>query len=488
MTWLSGLMKQFRLRAFSSTDDESTSLEPPVVPALLPDIPDGEPNLLPRSAWLAPLEVEIPPWLNSNPSAAYPEHLWVYWGSDEIEHKTFTQPVGSADLIIWVPPQRLSEGLHQLSYKAKTSNAEEANSRILTITIDKTPPILVNEGPLIFPPAVVSGGVTEQYLNDNNDQVLAEVPDYLSPKPGDVITWYWSSSPTGSEIAGSRTLVLADIGQPIMLPFAGQLIRDRGDGTRYGFYRIEDRSGNDSPRSLAVQLQVSAQPVPRVLPAPTISEASGNTLNPLNAISGATVVIPAAAVIKPGEKVFVQWAAPGSVGSHRAEVSAGQRQYKVPGDRVPQHFGKSIPVYYEVEESGVVEPHVSVTRNLAVSRITSGWPTVQCDKVSGSQLDLSSFTGDANFTLERWSFMAAGQYVNVAVAGLEDSTDRNLTIPVLTDYQVPQAGAPIGAGRIAKTELMRFRRDLLIAVQVEVSFNEKQDYQTFPSLTVRLVD
>jgi hypothetical protein len=119
--------------------------------------------------------------------------------------------VGSADLIIWVPPQRLSEGLHQLSYKAKTSNAEEANSRILTITIDKTPPILVNEGPLIFPPAVVSGGVTEQYLNDNNDQVLAEVPDYLSPKPGDVITWYWSSSPTGSEIAGSRTLVLADI-------------------------------------------------------------------------------------------------------------------------------------------------------------------------------------------------------------------------------------------------------------------------------------
>jgi len=176
------------------------------------------------------------------------------------------------------------------------------------------------------------------------------------------------------------------------------------------------------------------------------------------------------------------------VGCQRAEVQARGGQGQGAGDGVRRHCGKSMAVDYEVEESGVVEPHVSVTRNLAVSRITSGWPTVQCDKVSGSQLDLSSFTGDANFTLERWSFMAAGQYVNVAVAGLEDSTDRNLTIPVLTDYQVPQAGAPIGAGRIAKTELMRFRRDLLIAVQVEVSFNEKQDYQTFPSLTVRLVD
>lgn len=483
MTWLSRIMGWA-----SASADDSTLLPPPEINALLPDIPGGEHNLLPRSAWLAPLQVDIPMWQNSDPSPSTPEHLWVYWGTDEVEHKVLTQPVTPGDRVITVLQTKFIEGQHELKYTVRTSNDEESGSEQLSITIDKTPPFLVNEGPLKFPPAVISGGITEQYLNDNNDQVLAEVPDYLSPKPGDVITWYWSSSPTGSEIAGSRTLVLADIGQSIMLPFAGQLIRDRGDGTRYGFYRIEDRSGNDSPRSLAVQLQVSAQPVPRVLPAPTISEASGNTLNPLNAINGATVVIPAAAVIRPGEKVFVQWAEPGGVGAHRAEVPADQRQYKVPGDRVPQHFGKSIPVYYEVEESGVVEPHVSITRSLTVSRITSGWPTVQCDKVSGSQLDLSSFTGDANFTLDRWSFMAVGQYVNVAVAGLDNNTGNNLTISVLTDYQVPQAGAPINAGSISKTNLMRFRRNHLISVRVEVSFNEKQDYQTFPQLTVTLVD
>ncbi|MFS2161305.1 hypothetical protein ACCD10_28755 [Pseudomonas sp. Pseusp122] len=260
MTWLSRMMGW----ASASVDDDSALLPPPEINALLPDIPDGEHNLLPRSAWLAPLPVNIPMWQNSNPSPASPEELWVYWGNDEIEHKVLTQPVTPGDRTITVSQIKLSEGSHELRYGVRTSNGEYADSELLTITVDKTPPFLVNEGPLGFPPTVVNGGVTEQYLKDNNDEVLAEVPDYLLPKPGDVLTWYWSTSPTGSDIAGSKTLVLADIGQPIKLSFAGQLIRDSGDGARYGFYRVEDRSGNDSPRSLAVQLQVSAQPIPRV--------------------------------------------------------------------------------------------------------------------------------------------------------------------------------------------------------------------------------
>jgi hypothetical protein len=470
--------------------DIDTEYPLPIVGALLPDSIDwDETGLLPADQAYLPLRIEVPPWSSYQPLPGAVVRLRVYLDNDnEIASKIWDEHVPSlppADLLFDVDPGLLLPGNHEVFYRVTNTSDNTGESFKQPITVDLTAPILgANNGQLQFDTI----NVTEQYLKDHGDVLAGRIQSYSGGRPGDVVTWYWSESAfdfDDSDIVSSRILYRGDIGRPVVLPFTGNMIRDRGDGRRYAFYMLKDRAGN-SAESRAIELQVSAQPIPRVLPAPTIKEAPGNILNPSNAINGATVVIPAAAVIRPGEKVFVQWAEPGGVGSHRAEVPAGQREYRVPADRVPQHFGKSIPVFYEVEESGVADPHVSVRRTLAVSTM-SGFPTVQCDKVSGSQLKLSNVTDYANFTLDTWSFMAVGQYVNVTVAGLEDSTGRTLVINVLTDYRVPQAGTPINAGRISKADLMRFRTGMLIEVGAEVSFNEKQDYQRFPSLRPTLV-
>lgn len=96
--------------------------------------------------------------------------------------------------------------------------------------------------------------------------MLAEVPAYFSPSPGDLVIWYWSSTPTGSEHTGTLPLVESDIGSTISIAFDKQMVLESGDGIRYVSYKLKDRSGNAGPRALAVSLLVCAQPVPRVLP------------------------------------------------------------------------------------------------------------------------------------------------------------------------------------------------------------------------------
>jgi hypothetical protein len=485
-------LKWFKSRGFGLLRNNRDLLLRPVVSAILEDIPGGEKNLLASSAWLNPLRVDIPLWQHSNPSPEQPEHLTLYWDDGLVEEKSWEHAIPPDELFVMVPQVRLSEGEHRLRYHVMAYNGEESDSDLLTLIIDKTPPILVNEGPLIFPPEVVSGGVTEQYLKANGDQLLAEIPVYQVPKPGDLITWYWSSSPTGSEVAGTTTLALADIGKPLIVSFSGQIIRDGRDGKRYGFYTVKDRAGNLGQRSLAVELQVAVTPVPRELPPARVKEASGTAssglLSPANAKNGVTVVIPFAAVIYPGEPVSVQWGEPGSMGAFRTDtpVATDSREYKIPKDCIAPYLGHTLPVSYEVTEAGKVltsEPH-----SLRVEEL-SGLPAIQSDKVSGGKLSLETIVegGYASFTLGSWSFMATSQYLTIKVEGVDDA-NQLVSIAVLTEQQVPEVAAIIAVGQISKADLRRFKIGFGIEVKVKVSFDGKQTWKTFPSLTPTLVD
>jgi hypothetical protein len=59
--------------------DDTVDLDPPLIPAILPDIHGGEENLLPAGVWNADLLVEFIKWQNSNPSPGNPELLELYW-------------------------------------------------------------------------------------------------------------------------------------------------------------------------------------------------------------------------------------------------------------------------------------------------------------------------------------------------------------------------------------------------------------------------
>jgi hypothetical protein len=469
-------------------------------PEPLPDVPGGETHLLPRSAWadpLNPLRVEFKPWYDSPPPIPGTERVDIFLGNNEgniIGTRTWTLPMSPADYFIEITADKLSLGEQQISFIMTNYLGVSARSFPYTVTVDKQEPVLSASSQLKFPDAVLPPNkLTARYLEQNNDEVKADVPAYTTPRPWDCITWYWGANAGNQELGGTVELDDQNFSRPVSITIPGQLIRDRRDGFRYMWYQVQDRAGNLSLRSDPVELDVAATPIPRTLPPIKVNGATGGsasgTLNPSNAINGATVVIPIDADIYDGEPVFVQWGEPGSPGAYRTSTptTPDSDEYRIPVDKVSHHIAKTLMVRYEVVEPGVVDPHNSQAYTLRVEMF-GGPPTIQCDRVSGGKLSLASIAagGFANFTLERWTWMATDQFITVTVVGV-DTNNQSLTIPVLTASPVPEVAQRISVGRISKTDLQRYKLNFGIEIRCSVSFDGKQSYQAFPKLTPTLV-
>ncbi|WP_044420383.1 hypothetical protein [Pseudomonas syringae group genomosp. 3] len=487
--WLSGKSK----RLFRQSPDYAA----PILIGLLPDDPQwGEQGLLPMEHAYDPLPVQIPAW-NYDTMILFQVKLQVYWDASTLVYEKVwpgadfpTLPPD--DLCFDLPVRYLLPGIHVMHYQVTEWTGNVGDSEPRPVTIDLTAPLLAaNQGPLKFD----ISRITSEYLASHDDSVSATIESYRGGAPGDAVTWYWSRDPfafSDDDIVSTRFLGAQEIGNPVMLVFNGDMIRARGDGMRYAFYRLTDRAGNASSYSLPVTLDVAAQPVPRVLPPPRIKGASGSasysTLDPLSATNGAIVTIPAQADIRPGDLIAVQWAKPGSTGAYRTDQpeAANPLEFRIPAGRIPQHFGKTLPVYYEVTEPSVEEPHVSNSHTLTVSRI-SGFPVVQCDKVSGGRLALSGIDegGRALFTLDSWPFMGTDQFVNLEVRGVDDA-GQLLIVPVLTEHPVPSPGSTMSAGHINKVDLQRFKVGEQLDITARVSFDQKLSWQAFTPLTPTL--
>jgi hypothetical protein len=483
------------------SNEPEINLSPPDVIGVLPAFPGGEENLLPKDAWLRPLRVEFGWWDDPSPLPAYSDIVQLIWDGDEanpVAEKPYEgsdPPTLPPDLWLEVPVTKLDQGIHTLRYRLLPwNNSTPQDSVSVNVTIDKTAPVLATASRLVFPTEVLPPKtLTARYLEQNNDKVTAALPAYAAPRPWDRITWYWGAMPGNLEQGGVIELDDKNYLDPVVITIAGDLIRSRGDGWRYAWYLVQDRAGNESLRSEPVELDVAATPIPRTLPPSKVTETTGGgssgVLNPSNAINGVTVTIPPEAVIYDGERVFVQWAEQGSAGGYRTDtpITPGGREYKIPSDKIHYHVNRSLPVSYEVFESGVVDPHRSQPYTLKVEGL-SGMPTIQCDKVSRDKLSLASIPagGYANFTLGSWTFMSTDQYLTITVEGM-DTNSQKLVIPVLTVSPVPEVAQVISVGRISKADLQRFKLNVDFEVRVKVSFDNKQTWQSFPMLTPTLV-
>lgn len=488
----------------SSFNAEPLVLAPAIVEALLDDIDGGQPNLLPFEATLAPLRVEIPMWGNSDPSADTPETLILLWNGNEVERRNWTTPVQPGDLFLRIASEYLAEGVQRLEYWVQIYNGEGAYGQPLLITIDKTAPVLgPDQGALLFPAEIVADGVTVDYLEDNNDEVHAQVPDYRESRVGDVVTWYWDRQPFEFNRVDSCTLYDEDIGKPLCLTFSGEMIRERGDGARYVHYEVQDRAGNSPAASRPVTLQVNATPVPRVLPWLVVDAANGVgeqlVLDPEKAVRGDILVsLDPATVIHPGEAVWVQWGEPGSFGAFRGQLNtdSNPRACLIPKANIAIAIGKTAALYYEV--SSAEQLLFSTPQWVRVLTFpVSDMPTVQCyGHMGDGTLSLASVpAGGATLTLQRWKLIATQQMVRIVVTGVA-ATGGSIRHEALHDHRVTEAELSSGIGAdgrvvIARSFLTQLMLNQVFSVKVYVSFDLGETWPldvapNFPTLTPRL--
>jgi hypothetical protein len=482
-----------RLRAFLNRfkhQVHATSLAPPQVPALLTDIEGGETNLLPFSATQQPLRVCFTPWQDSDPSPDDPEQLTLYWDDQPVDSKTWTDPIPADQLFVMLPERHLLvEGEHQLHYTVQLYNGNASSSPPLTLTIDRTPPRLADDSSLIFEHEVISAGVTDAYLQTHGDQLSATVPEYQSIKPGDVLTWYWSTTPAGTDEVDRWTLALGDVSRPLRISIPGEFIRNLGDGIRYARYTVQDRAGTALQRSFPMVLQCNATPLPTRFSPPYLKETgsmgASSTLDPARALTGATLVIKPENSFEPDDVVEVFWGVPGEHGAYSTSepITPGGREYAIPKANVSARLASQLVMYFEVTRRGVI--HASDSHDLTV-QAPRNLPSPQCDKINGNYLSLGAVGTGATFTLMAWQHRTTSQLVTMYVTGKRKDGSRDPVI-VGESVPVPSPSGSMTVGTLRRQNLEVFEVPTSLEIIASFSVDGGNSWIKFPHSAATLV-
>ena len=478
----------------AASNGPAASLSPLRIIGVLPPVPGGEANLLPRDAWLLALRVEFDLWSDSTPADDAVDVLHLIWNGDEsnpVDTKSFTGPITEADrenFWLEVPVSKLDEGVHSLYYKLLPWNGSTPRTSVpVDVTIDKTAPTLATPSTLVFPPEVRPPNELTAYYLEDEDKLRADIPPYNAPKVGDVITWYWDQSSSGTTIGGTKELTALDYNKPLFIDIEGEWIRSQGDGDRFAWYTVTDRAGNPPNGQSAVErLIVKAQPIPRVLPPPKVVETgavgwpANGTLNPINATNGVKVLLNPTSVIHPDEVPQVRWGNEGDLGYYLADpVRPDVREYEIPRQYMAPFFGKVLPVDYLFRDKKG-ELHESARFNLTVSLYPKD--RLAAPQVAeGSPLSLALVPPiGASITMAAWPFIAAGQQVMIRVEGQEDSSGRFIHQVVYDRHVVTPAQAAAGIIRgealVEKAFLLRIRLNTNLVVKAYVSFDNGQTW------------
>lgn len=464
----------------------------PRILQLLPNITDGQRNLLPMDATSEPLRVEFEMWKNSEPSPQFPETLTLYWDDTEVDSRTWETEVLPEELFLLVPVERMGDGLHTLYYHVKLGDGNDATSIVQTVTVDKTPPVLPAMSYITFPPEVVSAGVTDKYLRDNGDELKGTTTAYEGGNAGDLLIWYWETVPGGSGEVGRKTLSKAEAGQPLQISIPGDAIRLK-DGPHFASFSIQDRAQTGVQRGKYQPLIAKATPGPRTLPPPTLKEAEGganaSTLRPNMARYGATLqVTDSEEIIDPGETIEVFWGLPGSRGafSTRTPIEPGKRAYHIPPDKVAEQAGYTLTLYYKVlqldGEWASSNPHT-----LKVDMV-SDMPTPSCDKTNGGDLSAKQLLDSpAKVSAKAWPFIAMGQPVKLELYGLDRSTGGNLRRPIMTTA-VSSTTGEVQIGTFSKADVDYFARLEPLHILAYTTFDNSLTWRPFGVLKPRLID
>ncbi|MBC3366233.1 hypothetical protein [Pseudomonas sp. SWRI154] len=271
-------------KASNSSSDGGIHLVEPKVPAVLdPDDPDG---LLPSRVLGQDLEVQFMEWDFGAPGRTDRVELgFRLSGLDfvKVDEKEYliTDPINiSFPQSLYVPVEKLTpDGPYDVSIMVYRGGINPVESPKKRITIDRMPPDFGRQpAPIIFPPDA-NGLITEEYLNEHDQEMIVEVPFYTDAKGKDRAIYYWTdtSSPSDLEVEiGEQEFSELDVSNKLLrVTYRGPDIRPWGSGVRYAYYRLRDRAGNTGPRSIVSPIEVDLTPIPGTLPPPRVELTHG---------------------------------------------------------------------------------------------------------------------------------------------------------------------------------------------------------------------
>nr|WP_272903994.1 Ig-like domain-containing protein [Pseudomonas petrae] len=381
-----------------------------------------------------------------------------------------------------IPIDLLAEGAHRVGYRIFSPNTQyEVYSDTIPLVIDRTAPGAPQLAPIIFPD-VIQNGLTSSELEDLNNVLPGKIAGYSGMAAGDEIRTYWGPMEGPMTIVDANDMglsrVMVDFTRPFMEPADGL--------TSAVTYTVTDRAGNVSMVSDPVMIELQLATL-QPLPDPMIREAKDQTLDPADAVNGATLVVGATANLREGETVIAHWNGP--KGSDRQEkivsaAEAGQELTLVfTNSAVAVNDGQNVEVVYTVTRaSGIVQESARLMLKVMSAALELPAPTV--DTVGPEGILRPSLIAGPD-AIVRVSYRAMQSQDLVRVRWVDQRTfDTNIiSVGDMTElvFGVPKAVIELSVGGTATLTYIVTRNGVDAESEpLEVSVREDMMFDTSP--------
>jgi hypothetical protein len=379
-----------------------------------PFIPDAlENGILPIEFLSEPVKVTLKVWEGARPGYTYQ----LNWNGLSVgPEKPIIDEEPGATLTLEIPVNLLVEGRHEVAYVTKNPVSEiTVTSRSATIEIDRTAPGNPLLAPIIFPPAI-KDGLTSDELDAMGNVLPGLIASYHDMKEGDVIRSYWGTVEGPVAVVDKDDMGL----KRVMVDFTRAFLEAIGDIEAPVYYTVTDLAGNLSTASQVLQVNLQLQVLP-VLPLPVVKEANGDTLDPADAVNGATVVVGASAQLRSGDRVAVQWVGPKGSDSKEKMISdadAGKDMEVVFSTALVEvNKGQTIGVFYTViRGSGSEQSSETLSLNIQSGHTQLPAPTLDTVGPDGL-LDPSKIPDSGATVRVSYDGMSTGDTVSVGWRG-----------------------------------------------------------------------
>ncbi|MDD1016338.1 YncE family protein [Pseudomonas rubra] len=316
-----------------------------------------------------------------------------------------------------------------------------------------------------------------------------EIPLYPRIALGDLVTYLWQ----GSEANGSTSdqSQISSLTEVLLFDVPKVFVEANLNGSVEVSYSVE-RDGHPGQMSQVYSFRVGV--LAPELDAPTVVQAPGGTLDPLDATSGATVDVSYAGMAA-SDQITLRWRGTSSAGS--AELgpftgdASGTLLINIQAALVGANIGpgdKIVQVSYSVLRNGE-EPLDSPALALIV-RTLGDLPAPFMPDAVDDVLDLAMFSGNPLVKITPWTFMAVGQRVWLRIRGVKDDGSAH-EIVLWTNAPVVQAELTNGLAKaVPRSQLLNFKSGSAFTIELKVTFDRSGDENvsvifSVPSFTIK---
>lgn len=374
------------------------------------------------------VQMRIEPYLNM----ARFDSIAARWGNEKVEHYPVTQQQiddpGKYPIVLNFTKEIIGNAgsgpglLVSFQVRSRCGNYPDpkdpwAKTTAVPVDLDDhrldTPDVLIKDQPVDTIELDALGG------GDVTVRVNALSPDFA---PNDLIQMTWAGTPAVGDpvIVGPLDKTVGALPAAYNFTIPNVMVKAIAKGWASVNY-VRVRAGVADQPSKTASLNVKGE-IPQLL-APSVKEASGTQLDPMQVQQKLVVMLPQGTLL-PTDKVSVSWlAADGTpaAGSHTTltrPVSESGFEIEIPVLVIPYNLGKSVTVIYSVTR-GTAAPKDSLPLLLNVMQIAATEfkrPMIReaDNNGEGATLDL---TAGATIRIGVWPHIAVGQYAWLALKG-----------------------------------------------------------------------